>query len=132
MGREVLLEFNLSASFLESLLQSLCISLRHAFLQHAGSAVNHFLCFLQAKTASFLDSLNNLQLGSTCTLEDNIEVGLFLGSSACTFTTGSNYDSSSSGLDAISFLKFVLKINYFLYCERYELSSKSLYISHFF
>ena len=129
---EVLLQFNFSTSILEGLLQSLGISLRHTFLQDAGSAVNHFLCFLQTETASFLDSLNDLQLGSTCTLEDNVEVSLFLGSSACTFTTSSYNNSSSSGLDAISFLKFILKINYFLYCERHELSSNSLNISHFF
>ena len=96
-----LLQFNFSTSLLEGLLQSLGISLRHAFLQHARCAVNHFLCFLQAETASFLDSLDNLELSCTGTLEDNVEVGLFLCGSSATFTTGCNYYSSSCGLDAM-------------------------------
>ena len=61
-----LFQLNLSTSSLDSLLQVLSFLLRQAFLHSSGGTVNQILSFLQAKTASFLHSLNNLQLSSTC------------------------------------------------------------------
>ena len=65
------------------LLQALCLSLGKAFLDGAGSVVNQFLGFLQAKTGEFLDELNDCELACAGSLQDYVEVGLlFLGCAA--------------------------------------------------
>ena len=122
-------EFNFSTGILKSLLESLSLSLVNAFLKFGGNTVNEFLSLLESKATSLLNGLNDLKFSSTGRLEDNVETGLFLSGSS-TFATSSNNYSGSSGLNAISFLEFVLEVDNLLYCEPYELSSDSLNISH--
>ncbi len=93
-----LLEFNLSTGSLELLLESLSIFLRDAFLNSLGSAVNNSLSFLQTKTGSLTDSLDNSDLTGARGLEDNVKLSLLLSSSSAVACTGSsNCNSSSSG-----------------------------------
>lgn len=68
-----LLQFYLCTGILESLLQSLGVSLGQTFLQSAGSTVNEILSLLQTETTSLLNSLNNLELCSTNLSEDYVE-----------------------------------------------------------
>ena len=99
------------------LLETFGISLGKTFLDNRGSTVNEFLCFLEAKTCKFLNELNNLKLGSTGRLEDNVEVGLLLSSGSTGCGTSGNSYGSSGGLGAIFLLEDGSEFVYFLYGE---------------
>ena len=79
-----LLQLNHGTSGLDGLLQVLSLFLAQTLLNGSGSTVYEILSFLQTKTASFLNSLYNLQFSSTGLFQDNIERCLLLscGSSA--------------------------------------------------
>ena len=127
-----LLDFYLTTGFFDSLLEGLGVVLRNAFLYSLRSSIYEFLSFLQAKTASFLNSLYNLKLSSTGALQYYIERSLFF---YCFGSTGSsttcNSNSCSSRLDTIIFLQYCNQIIYFLYCQIYQFFSNSFNICHF-
>ena len=127
-----LLELYLSTSFLDSLLQVLSLVLRETFLDCSRSAVYEILSFLQAKTASFLNCLYNLELSATNLSEDNVERCLLLSccSTTCCRTSSYSY-SCSSGLDAVLVLEDCCQLIYFLYCKIYQFFSNSFDICHF-
>ncbi len=110
-----LFKFNFSASLFELLLEALGVSLRDTFLNNAGSAVNEFLSFLEAKTSELLNELNNGELAGTGALEYYVERGLLLGSSCTTGSGSGNGNSGSCGFDAILFLEDLSKFVYFFY-----------------
>ena len=58
-NQAVLFKFDFSAGFFELLLEAFGICLGNAFLDNAGSAVDHLLGFFQAKTGQFFDELDN-------------------------------------------------------------------------
>ena len=100
---EVLLEFYLSAYLFEGFLQSLSGSFVNAFLNVSRSSVYDVLSLFQAKTGLLLNGLNNLELVSTCALENYVERGLLLCClSSCTSSrSSSNCYSCSSRLDSV-------------------------------
>ena len=91
-----LLEFDLSACLFELSLESLSVVLRDAFLDSLGSAVNNSLSFLQTKTGSLTDSLDDSDLVAAGSLQDNVELGLLFLSSACISNRTGNYNASST------------------------------------
>ena len=116
----LLLEFYLGASFLNSLLDVLSFFLGQTFLDGSGSTVNEILSLFQTETASFLNSLNDLELGSTNFSEDNVERSLLLSSGSSATSSGSSYSHScSSGFDTIFFLQNSCQLIYFFHCEVY-------------
>ncbi len=132
IGDTILGDFYLSTGVLEGLLQCFSFFLANAFLQFAGSAVNEVLSFLQAKTAGFLHSLNNLQFSSTSALEHYVERRLLLsGSSGGCSRTGSNCNSCSGGFNTILVLQDRCQFVNFLYCQIYQFFSNSFDICHF-
>ena len=68
-----LLQLNHGTSGLDGLLQVLSLFLAQTLLNSSGCTVYEVLSFLQTKTASFLNSLYNLQFSSTGLFQDNIE-----------------------------------------------------------
>ena len=68
-----LLQLNLGASGLDSLLQVLSLFLAQTLLNGSGSTVNEILSFLQTKTTSLLNGLNDLELSGTCRLQNYVE-----------------------------------------------------------
>ncbi len=114
-GQVKLFKFNFSASLFELLLEALGISLGETFLNNAGSAVNEFLGFLEAKTGKFLHELNDSELAGTSSLKHYVERGLFLGGSGTTGSGSGNGYSGSCGFDAILFLEDLSKFVYFFY-----------------
>ena len=73
LSERVLLELDNGTSILKSLLESLSLCLGELLLNGAGSAINELLSLLQTKTASLLNSLNDLELRCTCALENYIK-----------------------------------------------------------
>ncbi len=129
--RSVLLELDNSANSLKGLLESLSLSLRKLLLNGARSAINEFLGLLKTKTTSLLNSLNDLELLSTCLLEDNVEVGLLLNSSSFTCArSSSNSNSCSSRLNTILFLQNLCEFVYFLNGEVNQLLCENFQICH--
>ena len=127
-----LCDFYFSTFSFESLLQGFSFFFGNAFLQLAGSSVNQILSFLQAKTARFLNSLNNLQFSCACILQNNIERCLFFsGGSTTNCGTSSNSNSSCSGFNAILVLEDLCQFVNFFYCQIYQFFSKSFNICHF-
>ena len=128
----ILLELYLSTRLLDSLLQVLSLFLRETFLDLSRSAVYEILSFLQAKTASFLNCLYNLELCSTYLSEDNVKRRLLLSCSSTTSCRTSSYSySCSSRLDTILVLQDCCQLIYFLYCKIYQFFSNSFDICHF-
>ena len=68
-----LLQLNLSTCSLDGLLQVLSLFLRQALLYSSGSTINQILSLLQTKTTSLLNGLYNLELSSTCRLQNYVE-----------------------------------------------------------
>ena len=102
-----LLQLNYGTSSLDSLLQVLSLFLAQTFLNGSGSTVYEILSFLQTKAASFLNSLNYLQLVCTSLLQNYIERRLLL---SCLSSTGCSRTSSysngcSSGLNSVLVLQ---------------------------
>ena len=60
--KQVLLQGNLCADFLELLLQSLSLFLGDAGLHHLRCAVNKLLCLLEAEGSCLTDNLDDLNL----------------------------------------------------------------------
>lgn len=78
-----LLDLDLRASLFELLLEVLGILLGHALLQSLRSGLDESLGLGQAQTGDLADSLDDLDLGSSVeTGEDDVELGLLLGSGA--------------------------------------------------
>ena len=121
----ILFEFYLSAYFSELCLESFSVSLGEAFLNDAGSAVYHFLGFLEAEAGNFFHELNDFEFLSASGLEDYVEGGLFLNSCTCSGGTSCNSYSSSGGFDAVFVLEDLSEFVNFLDSEVYELFSKS-------
>ena len=119
-------------SLFESFLQSFSLFLGNAFLQFAGGTVNEVLSFLQAEATSFLNSLNNLQLSSTCALQNDVKSRLLLSSSCSTGSRTSSYSNSGCcGFDAILILKDRCQLVYFLYSQINQFFCNSFDICHF-
>ena len=112
----VLLEFYLSTYLFESFLQSLSSSFVNAFLNVSRSSVYDVLSLFQAKTGLLFNGLNNLELVSTCALENNVERGLLLSClSSCTSSgSSSNSNSCSSRLNTILLFEDGCEFIYFL------------------
>ena len=127
-----LLQLNYGTSSLDGLLQVLSLFLRQAFLHSSGSTVNQVLSFLQSKTASLLNGLNDLELSSTCRLQDNVERRLLLSSSSTTSSRTSSYSNGcSSRLNSILVLQDCCQLVYFFYSKVYQLFCNSFNICHF-
>ena len=97
MIKQKLLEFDLSASLFELSLESLSVVLGNCFLDSLGSAVNNSLSFLQTKTGSLTDSLDDSNLVAAGSLQDNVKLSLLFLSSACISSRTGNCNSSGSG-----------------------------------
>src|ERR1700744_185465 len=104
---EILLQFYISAGFLQLSYQGVSISLADTFFDSLGSTVNQVLGFFQTKTGQVLNDLHHVQLVGAGSLQDNVERGLlFSGSSATTRSrTRSNGHGSSRRLDTVFFLQ---------------------------
>ena len=94
-----LFQLNNGTSLFDSLLQVLSLVLRQTFLNGSGSTINEILSFLQAKTASFLNSLYNLQLSCTDFLQNNVERRLLF---SCLSSTTCSRTSSNSSLTSFT------------------------------
>ena len=101
--RPELLQLGLGASFLQLGNQLLCIFLGDSFLQGLGAVVNQILSVLQAQAGSGTDNLDDVQLGSTGVLQDDVELGLLLNLSSSTGSGSGN--GSSSGGNTENFLR---------------------------
>ena len=112
----VLLEFYLSAYLFESFLQSLSGSFVNAFLNVSRSSVYDVLSLFQAKTGLLFNGLNNLELVSTCALQNYIERGFLLYSlsSSTGSRSSSNSNSCSSRLDTVLLFQDSSEFIYFL------------------
>ena len=109
----MLLELNFSTCFLELAFDLLSLLLGNTLLNGLGSTVNKCLSIAQRKTCDVLHYLDNLELGLTCSLQDNVERRLLGGSSlACACSGGCNGNSGSSRLNAILLLEDLCEFVY--------------------
>ena len=83
-GEGKLLDFDLGASFLEFGSDLLGLVLGDSFLEGLGSAVDHFLGFLQAQAGQGTDDLDDSDLVGASGLQDDVELGLLFLSSGST------------------------------------------------
>ena len=97
--------FNFSASLGQLSLDGLCIILGNALFQSLWCAINYFFCFLQAQASDLANNLDYVDLVSASGLQDNIELGLLISSSAaCSSRSSSSYSNwSSSGYAELLF-----------------------------
>ena len=87
-----LLDLDLRASLFELLLEVLGILLGHALLQSLRSGLDESLGLGQTQTGDLADSLDDLDLGSSVeTGEDDVELGLLLGSGSSSAGSGSGH-----------------------------------------
>ena len=102
-----LFQLNYGTSLFDSLLQVLSLCLCHTLLDSSRSTINEILSFLQTKTTSLLNSLNNLELVSAYLFQNNVERRLLLSSlsGTCSSRTSSNCNSCSGGLNSILVLQ---------------------------
>ena len=116
MVGEVLLELYLSAYLFESFLESLSGSFVNAFLNVRRSSVYDVLSLFEAETGLLLNGLNNLELVSTCALENYVERGLLLNSlsSSAASSRSSNCNSCSSRLNSVLLFEDSSEFIYFL------------------
>ena len=127
----MLLELNFSTCFLELAFDLLSLLLGNTLLNGLGSTVNKCLSIAQRKTCDVLHYLDNLELGLTCSLQDNVERRLLGGSSlACACSGGCNGNSGSSRLNAILLLEDLCEFVYLGNLQVYQLFSKFLYVCH--
>ena len=98
-----LLDLDLCASFLELGSDLLGFVLGDAFLEVLRSAVDEFLCFLQAQAGQSTDDLDDSDLVGASSLQNDVELSLFFLSGSST-GSGSG-DSSGSGGNAEFFLQ---------------------------
>ncbi len=112
--RPVLFELYFSTGFLERLLEVLGVGLSKTFFDYAGSAVNEFLSLLEAKTGEFLNELDNCELLSAGSLEDNVERRFLLGSGSAGCGTCCYSNCGCSGFDAVLVLEDGCEFVYFL------------------
>ena len=114
--QEVLLELYLSAYLFEGFLESLSGSFVNAFLNGRRSSVYDVLSLFQTKTGLLLNGLNNLELVSTCALENYVERSLLLCSSSfgASSRSSSNSNSCSSGLNSVLLFEDSSEFIYFL------------------
>lgn len=97
----MLLELNFSTCFLELAFDLLSLLLGNTLLNGLGSTVNKCLSIAQRKTCDVLHYLDNLELGLTCSLQDNVERRLLGGSSlACACSGSCNGNSGSRTIGA--------------------------------
>ena len=82
-----LLQLNLSAGSLELLLDLVRLSLRSSLLDGLRSGVNLLLRFLQAQAGDLADNLDNVDLGGTSLNQNNVEIGLCIGSRSAVSST---------------------------------------------
>ena len=125
-----LFQFNNGTSLFDSLLQVLSLVLRQTLLDGSGSTIYEVLSLLQAKTASFLDSLYNLQLSSADFLQNYVERRLLfscLSSTTCS-RTSSNSNSGCGGLNSILVLQDCCQLVNFFYSKVYQLFCNSFNI----
>ena len=123
-------DFYFSASLFEGLLEGFSFFLAYAFLQLAGSAVNHILGFLQTETTSLLNGLHDLELSGTCALEDYVERGLLLSGGSSASGGSSNSNSCSGGFNSLLVLEDRCQLVYFYHCQIYQFFSDSFDICH--
>ena len=114
--QEVLLELYLSAYLFEGFLESLSGSFVNAFLNGRRSSVYDVFSLFQTKTGLLLNGLNNLELVSTCALENYVERSLLLCSSsfAASSRSSSYSNCSSSGLNSVLLFEDSSEFIYFL------------------
>ena len=114
--QEVLLELYLSAYLFEGFLESLSGSFVNAFLNGSRSSVYDVFSLFQTKTGLLLNGLNNLELVSTCALENYVERSLLLCSSsfAASSRSSSYSNCSSSGLNSVLLFEDSSEFIYFL------------------
>src|SRR6478736_678648 len=93
---QVLLDFDLGASFFQLLLGGFGVSLGHSFLDGLRSAVDQVLGFLQTQTGQLAHGLDDADLVRAGFLQDDGELGLLF-SSGSSATSGGSSDSDGSG-----------------------------------
>ena len=106
VGLGVLLQFYLCAYLFESFLQSLCSSFVNAFLNVRRSCIYDVLSLFQTKTGLLFNGFYNLELVSTCALQNYVERGLLLYSLCCCTSSRSSCNSYSSSCRLNSVLLF--------------------------
>ena len=107
MGLRVL-DLDLGAGSLEILGELLSVFLGDGFLDGLGSVVNQVLGFLQAQAGNGTDDLDDVQLGSTGGLQDDVELGLLFHFDSTGSGTGG--DSGSGGGDTEGLLEGMDKL----------------------
>jgi len=102
-----LLQLNYGTSLFDSLLQVLSLCLCHTLLDSSRSTINEILCFLQTKTTSLLNGLNDLEFVCAYFLQNYVERSLLLSSlsGTCSSRTSSNSNGCSGGLNSILVLQ---------------------------
>lgn len=123
-NKQLLLNFNFSASLFELRFDLFSFFLRNTFLYGFRSTVDEVFRFLQTQTGNVLDSFYHLQFGLTSVYENHVE-RRFLGSGGTAFGSGSgsNGNSSSSGLNSVFLFQNIGKFVYFFNCQVYQLLS---------
>ena len=122
--KQLLLNFNFSASLFELRFDLFCLFLGNAFLDCLRSTVNQIFSLFQTQTGDVFNGFNYLELSLTCVSENNVERGLLSSSGSATFSGSSgNSNSSSSGLNSVFFLQNTSKFVNFFNCQVYQLLS---------
>ena len=111
-----LLDLDLRASLFELLLEVLGILLGHALLQSLRSGLDESLGLGQTQTSDLADSLDDLDLGSSVeTGEDDVELGLLLGSGGSTAGSGSSpWTSSESSRTVRPLISSIIAVTFSL------------------
>ena len=113
----MLFKFNFSSSFFQCFLQRFCFVFSQTFFYYTRSTVNQVLCFLQTKTASFLNGFNDLKFSCTSTLQYYVERSFFLNSGTSGCGASSNSNSCSSRFNTIFLFQDCSKFINFFYCQ---------------
>lgn len=122
--KQLLLNFNFSASLFELRFDLFCLFLGNAFLDCLRSTVDQILSLLQSQTGDVLHGFHNLKLSLSGIGEDHVERRL-LGSGGTAFggRSSGNGNSSSSGLNSVFFPQNTSKFVNFFNCQVYQLLS---------
>ena len=122
--KQLLLNFNFSASFFELRFNLFCFFFGNAFFDSFRCAINQILSLFQTQTGNVFHYFHYLQFRLARALQDHVE-RRFLSSSGATVGSRSsgNGNSSSSGLNSVFFLQNIGKFVYFFNCQVNQLLS---------
>ena len=124
--KEELLQLDLGADGLESLLDFLGLVLGDGFLDLGGDAFNKSLGFAEAETGDLADDLDDLDLLSAEAGHDNVKLSLLFSSGSAGSRSSSNSNSSgSSGGNAELILKSMDQLSQVQNSKSLDLFDKS-------